>query len=64
MNVKRIFGVILTVLGIGGLIYTAVIFINTSGGTRDIRELIIYGILGLIFFIAGISLIRTTKDES
>lgn len=64
MNLKRIFGAILTILGIGGLIYTAILFVNTSGGIRDIRALIIYGILGLIFFIAGISLVRTTKDET
>ncbi|MFA6571971.1 MAG: hypothetical protein WCT77_12135 [Bacteroidota bacterium] len=64
MNLKRIFGAILTILGIGGLIYTAIIFVNTSGGMRDIKALLIYGILGLIFFIAGISLVRTTKDES
>lgn len=64
MNIKRIFGALLTVLGIGGLIYAAVLFVDTSGGTRDIRALVIYGILGLVFFIAGISLIRTTKDES
>lgn len=64
MNLKRIFGALLTILGIGSLIYTAVLFVNTSGGTRDIKALAIYGILGIIFFIAGISLIRTTKDES
>ncbi|MFM9950602.1 MAG: hypothetical protein ACKV1O_21875 [Saprospiraceae bacterium] len=64
MNIKRIFGAILTVLGIGGLIYTAILFTNTSGGTRDVKSLIIYGILGLIFFSAGIGLVRTTKDES
>lgn len=64
MNIKRIFGALLTVLGIGGLIYAAVLFVDTSDGTRDIRALVIYGILGLVFFIAGISLIRTTKDES
>lgn len=64
MNIKRIFGALLTALGIGGLIYDAVIFTNTSGSDRDIRALIIYGILGTVFFIAGISLIRTTKDES
>ena len=64
MNIKRIFGALLTVLGIGGLIYTAILFVNTSGGTRDIKALVMYGILGIIFFIAGISLIRTTKDES
>jgi hypothetical protein len=64
MNIKRIFGALLTILGTGGLIYDAVLFVNTSGGTRDIKALVIYSILGLIFFLAGISLIRTTKDES
>ena len=64
MNVKRIFGALLTVLGIGGLIYTAVLFVNTAGGKHDVKALIIFGILGIIFFIAGISLIRTTKDEA
>lgn len=64
MNLKRIFGAVLTLLGTGGLIYSAVLFVNTTGGTRDIKTLIIYGIIGLIFFIAGIGLIRTTKDES
>jgi len=64
MNIKRIFGALLTVLGIGGLIFTAVLFVNTTGGAHNIKALIIYGILGLIFFIAGIGLIRTTKDES
>jgi hypothetical protein len=64
MNIKRIFGALLTALGIGGLIYTAVVFADTSGGNKDIKELIIYGVLGIIFFISGISLVRTTKDES
>ncbi len=64
MNLKRLFGALLTILGIAGLIYTAVLFVNTSGGTHDIKALAIYGILGLIFFISGISLVRTTKDEA
>ncbi|HJY13534.1 MAG TPA: hypothetical protein VJ304_12160 [Flavobacterium sp.] len=64
MNLKRLFGGILTILGIVGLIYTAVIFADTSGGERDIKSLIIYGILGIVFFTSGISLVRTTKDEA
>lgn len=64
MNIKRIFGALLTVLGIGGLIYAAVIFVNTTGGSHNIKALVIYGILGLVFFFAGISLIRTTRDEA
>lgn len=64
MNLKRIFGALLTVLGIGGLIYTAILFVNTSGGTHDIKALVIYGVLGIVFFLAGISLVRVTKDEA
>jgi hypothetical protein len=64
MNIKRIFGAILTMLGIGGLIYTAVLFSNTGGSNHDIKSLVIFGVLGLLFFISGIGLVRTTKDES
>jgi uncharacterized membrane protein len=64
MNIKRIFGALLTVIGIVGLISAAVYFVKTSGNTQDVKTIVIYGILGLVFFISGISLIRTTKDES
>ncbi|MFT5243828.1 MAG: putative Na+-dependent transporter [Psychroserpens sp.] len=64
MNLKRIFGALLTALGIAALIYVAVLFTNTSGSNQDIKSLVIYGILGLIFFSSGISLVRTTKDEA
>jgi hypothetical protein len=39
-------------------------FMNAGGGMQDVKALSIYGILGLIFFIAGISLVRATRDES
>jgi uncharacterized membrane protein len=64
MNLKRMFGAILTLLGIGGLIYTAVVFSTTNGSNRDVKSLIIYGVLGVVFFISGIGLVKTTKDES
>ena len=64
MNVKRIFGTLLTILGIVSLIYAAVVFSNTSGTTRDVKSLVIYGVLGLLFFISGIGLIKATKDEA
>ena len=64
MNVKRIFGSILTILGIISLLYAAYMFMNAGGGMQDVKALSIYGILGLIFFIAGISLVRATRDES
>lgn len=60
MNVKRIFGTVLTVLGIAGLIYTGAAVVQQS---EQVRELIVVGIIGLIFFASGISLIRNTRDK-
>ncbi|WP_428327857.1 hypothetical protein [Mucilaginibacter sp.] len=60
MNLKRTFGAILTVLGIIGLIFTGVGVINQSG---KITTMVVVGIIAILFFFTGISLIRTTKDE-
>jgi uncharacterized membrane protein len=59
MNIKRTFGTILTILGIIGLIYTAINVIQKSG---DLTSLIVVGVLGVLFFFTGISLVRTTAD--
>lgn len=65
MNLKRIFGALLTILGIAALIYTAFVFTNTSGtNMRDVKTLVVFGVLGLLFFISGIGLVKTTKDVS
>jgi hypothetical protein len=64
MNIKRIFGSLLTALGTVALIVAAVIFAEAHGGARDFKILATYGVVGLIFFISGIGLIRTTKDAA
>ncbi len=64
MNVKRLFGIILTILGIAGLIYAAVVFMDTNGGGRQVKSLIVYGLLGAIFFFTGIGLIKNTRDDA
>jgi len=61
MNMKRTFGAILTVLGIIGLIFTGVEIINHSGA---VTTLVVIGIIAILFFFTGISLVRTTKDEA
>ncbi|WP_199136318.1 hypothetical protein [Pedobacter sp. ASV12] len=61
MNVKRIFGALLTLLGVVGLVYAGIGFVNHS---QNSRGLIVYGIIGLVFFVSGIGLIKNTKDES
>ena len=64
MNVKRLFGIILTVLGIAGLIYAATVFMGAKGSNGQVKSLIVYAILGAIFFFTGIGLIRTTSDDA
>jgi uncharacterized membrane protein len=64
MNIKRIFGALLTLLGIAALIYTAVLFAKNSTGKADYKTMVIYAVLGTIFFIAGIGLVKTIKDEA
>jgi len=61
MNLKRTFGAILTVLGIIGLIYTGVQIIQHAG---EATTLIVVGLIAIIFFFTGISLVRNTKDEA
>lgn len=61
MNVKRIFGTVLTILGIVGLIYAGYSFMQHS---EDVRGLVVAGVIGLIFFVSGIGLVRNTKDEA
>ncbi len=56
---KRTFGFILTVLGIIGLIYTGLQVIQRSGNTTN---LLVIGIIALLFFFSGIGLIKNTKD--
>ena len=58
MNLKRIFGAVLTILGTAGLIYVAIIYVNSPGGANNLKILLVYGLLSLIFFVSGISLIR------
>lgn len=59
---KRVLGIILSLLGVIGLILAAVNFMN-GGGAKNVKEIIMYGILGAIFFFAGIGLVRSTKDK-
>ncbi|TDH27255.1 hypothetical protein EXU57_06605 [Segetibacter sp. 3557_3] len=61
---KKMFGIILTVLGIAGLIAGAVTFMSASGGAGNVKKIAVYLVLGGIFFFTGIGLIRTTKDRS
>ncbi len=59
---KRIIGIVLTILGIVGLILAGMNFMNGGGNTQNVKEIVLYGVLGAIFFFAGIGLVRSTRD--
>lgn len=61
---KRVLGIILSLLGLVGLILAAVNFLNGGSGNRNIKEILIYSILGAVFFFAGIGLVRNTNDKA
>lgn len=61
MNLKRTFGALLTLLGIVGMIYTGYGFIRQN---TNWREMLVIGIIGVVFFSAGIGLVRNTRDET
>ncbi len=61
MNLKRTFGAILTILGIIGLIYTGVAIVQHSAQTST---MFVVGIISLLFFFSGISLVRDTTDNA
>lgn len=58
------FGIILTVLGIAGLIAAAVNFVNAKSGSTNVKLIVTYSILGAIFFFSGIGLMKGTKDRT
>ena len=61
MNLKRMLGALLTLIGIVGLIYAAILLANLGSGAHAIKAIVIYTV-GLLFFASGIGLIRNPKD--
>jgi uncharacterized membrane protein len=61
---KRVLGIVLSILGIIGLIFAAVRFANGGSGSQGVRITVISLVLGVIFFFSGISLIKNTKDKA
>ena len=64
MNQKRTFGAILTILGIIGIIYAALGFLGIAGINLSKINSLVPFIVGLIFFLAGINLVKTTSDRA
>lgn len=59
---KRIIGIILTVLGVAGLILAGMKYIDEQQGQT--RRIVAYAVLGLIFFLSGVGMLRNTHDRA
>ncbi|MBD2716840.1 hypothetical protein KBK19_17485 [Microvirga sp. STR05] len=64
MNQKRTFGAILTILGIIGIIYGALGFMQVGGVALGKLNSLVPFAVGLIFFFAGINLVKATGDRA
>ena len=61
---KRVWGAVLSLLGIGGFIWAGIIFMNYEGGERNTEGMFFAGLIGAIFFFLGIGLIRAKRDRA
>lgn len=61
---KRLLGIILSILGVTGLVVAGVFFMQSGHGEKNVKGIILFGLLGVLFFLAGISLIRNTVDKA
>ncbi len=60
MNLIRVFGPLLTLAGIFGLIYGSYLFLSDEG--NDWKTILVLFLLGLIFFSSGLGLIKKAED--
>jgi uncharacterized membrane protein len=61
MKSQMIFGSLLTILGIAGMIYGAFLFLGEN--SSDWKPIVVFIFLGLIFFSSGLGLIKNSDDR-
>jgi hypothetical protein len=61
---KRTLGIVLALLGILGLVLAGVNFLKGGGNTYNVKQIVTFGVLGAVFFFAGIRLIQNTRDKA
>ena len=60
MNTKTTLGLVLTTLGIIGVIYP--LSVLTSTKEHNFNLLVVYAVIGVISVISGITMVKTTQD--
>ena len=60
MQTKTTFGLLLTMLGLIGVVYPAAVL--TSTPNPNTMQLVVCAVLGAIAFISGITMVKTTQD--
>ena len=61
---KRILGVVLSILGVAGLIYAGIGFVIGGASTRSVKLIVFAAVLGAVFFFSGIALVKNTQDKA
>jgi hypothetical protein len=60
---KRIIGIILTLMGVVGLVVAGIQFMNGTAGNHGTKQIIMFSVLGVIFFFSGIALLKHTTNR-
>ncbi|MGV8945599.1 MAG: hypothetical protein ACOH1N_04165 [Lutibacter sp.] len=64
MTIKRILKSLLIALAIGGLSYLGFLFVNSPDGQYTSKPIMVFGSIGLVLFVVGVSLVGNTKIKS
>lgn len=59
MNIKKILGIAIAFMGIGGMVYSTTLYVMKSDGYH-LDAFVAYGIISLIFIVSGIAMINKT----
>ncbi len=63
MNIKSILGILLSLVGIIGILYSIMLYTSGAEAGTNMRTLIIYGVFGAILLLSGFGLNESVKDE-
>lgn len=55
---------VLSILGVAGLIYAGIGFVNGGASTRSVKLIVFAAVLGAVFFFSGIALVKNTQDKA
>lgn len=64
MNRRNTCGIVLTSVGLGGFLLTAILVLNLSRDANNTNALVALGVISVVAFMVGINLVKVTKHSA